>query len=130
MSCCSYRDDVGEFFNPNSGSNNPAAYTSGWSLQFNYGNLSPGPHVLTVQLEAPGFETQTFNRPFTSLRLGGFTFLDQFDLSSASARIEGEDIVLRRVRVRDKTSQQTMRVEARVRWFTNSQSLGIVASSS
>jgi hypothetical protein len=36
--------------------------------------------------------------------------------------------VLRAVRVRDKASQQTKRIEVRVRWFQNSQSLGIVAS--
>jgi hypothetical protein len=65
---------------------------------------------------------------FTSLRLGGFTFLDQFDLTSASARIEGEDIVLSGVQVRDKASQQTKHIEVRARWFQNSQSLGIVAS--
>lgn len=125
-SCCSYRDDVGNFLSGNA--RGFFGYDSGWSLQFNYGDLSPGPHVLTVQQEAPDGETQTLNRSITTLRIGGFTFLDQFDLSNAAARIEGEDIVLSGVQVRDKGSQQTKTVDVRLRWFENSQSLGIVTS--
>jgi hypothetical protein len=81
-----------------------------------------------VQLEASDGETQTLTRTFTTLRIGGFPFLDQFDLAQASVRIEGDDIVLSGVQVRDKVSQQTKNIEVRARWFQNSQSLGIVAS--
>ena len=64
----------------------------------------------------------------TVVRLGGFEFLDQFDLSGAMARIEGEEIVLEGGVVQDKATQQTREVDVRLRWFISSQALGIVSS--
>jgi hypothetical protein len=73
--------------------------------------------------------TQTLTRTVQTLRSGGFVFIDQLALAGATARIESEEVVLGGVQVRDKASQQTKRMEVRLRWFVNSQSLGIVASS-
>jgi hypothetical protein len=123
LPCCSPRADVSAVFPV------PNAAKSGWALHFNYGILSPGPHTISVALTASHSPTtQTVSRIVQVVRVGGFPFLDQFDLAPASARIEGEDIVLSGVQVRDKASQQTKNIEVRARWFQNSQSLGIVAS--
>jgi len=46
-----------------------------------------------------------------------------------TARIDGEEIVLSGMEVRDKASQQLKVIEVRLRWFQHSQALGIVASS-
>jgi hypothetical protein len=62
------------------------------------------------------------------VRIGGFAFVDQFDLTAATARIEGEEIVLTGVRVRDKATQQTRAITVRLRWSLASQALTIVES--
>ena len=127
--CCSERDDVTKALNPFPLPFREDIYRSGWGTQLNYGDLTPGAHTLTIQIQASDLTTQTLTRAIQTIRIGGFTFIDQFDLSAAIARIEGEEIVLSGVRVRDKASQQTKVVEVRLRWFAHSQSLGIVASS-
>ena len=72
------------------------------------------------------------------VKVGDFEFLDQFDLSAASAGIvqrhpwalaqEIEEILVEGVRVRDKASQQTKVVDLSLRWTQSSQALEIVAS--
>jgi len=60
--------------------------------------------------------------------VGGFAFLDQFNLAGATAQIQGEDIVLSGVQVRDKASQQSKSVAVQLRWLQSAQALGIVAA--
>src|SRR5262249_52269662 len=55
-------------------------------------------------------------------------FLDAFDLSGAKARIEGEDLVVEAVNIRDSATQHQQEITARFRWFSNLQSLGMVAA--
>jgi hypothetical protein len=98
-------------------------------MQLNYGEFDPGEHTLSVELQASDGVRQTLTRRITTIRLGGFRFLDQFNLTGATARIDGEEIVLSGVQVRDKASQQTKVIEVRLCWFQHSQVLGIVASS-
>jgi hypothetical protein len=124
VDCCSDRPDVRQAF-----PTNPNAWLSGWGIQLNYGDLTPGAHTLNVRLEGWNGETQTLTRTITTIRTGGFVFVDHVDLSGATARISGEDIALSGVQVRDKASQQTKMTELHLRWFQHSQSLGLVASS-
>jgi hypothetical protein len=58
--------------------------------------------------------TETHN--VNVVRIGGFAFVDQFDVSTATARIDGEEIVLTGVRVRDSATQQTWTITVRLRW--------------
>jgi hypothetical protein len=124
ISCCSAREDVAGVYNTDRAN----AWFSGWSIPINYSEQEPGRHTLTVQLEASNGITQTLTRNVETLRLGGFPFLDQFILTGTTARIEGEEIVLSGVQVRDKASQQTKVIEVRLRWFEHTQALGIVAA--
>jgi hypothetical protein len=98
-------------------------------MQLNYGEFDPGGHTLSGELQAWDGMRQTLTRKITTSRIGGFRFLDQFDFAGATAHIEGEEIVLSSVQVRDKASQQTKVIEVRLRWFQHSQALGIVALS-
>ncbi len=124
ITCCANREDVAAAF-----PDKAHAIISGWAMQLNYGEFDPGEHTLSVELQASDGAKQTLTRRVTTIRLGGFRFLDQFYLAGANAHIEGEEIVLSGVQVRDKASQQTKVIEVRLRWFQHSQSLGIVASS-
>jgi hypothetical protein len=121
--CCSGRGDVAVAF---SGQAN--ALNSGWGATFNYGNLSAGLHTIGVQIEDSTGAAVMLAHNVTIVRLGGFAFVDQFDLSNATTRIDGEEIVLSGVVVRDKESQRTKTIEVRLRWLESSQGLEIVAA--
>jgi hypothetical protein len=121
--CCSGRGDVAAAF-----PSNPPALNSGWGMVFNYGVLSSGVHTLGVQITDSAGAAQTSTHLVTVVKPGGFEFVDQFDLSGATARIEGENIILSGVVVRDKASQQSKTVEVWLRWFESAQGLGIVAA--
>ena len=121
--CCSGRQDVAAAY-PKSAN----ALTSGWGLTFNYGNLAEGAHIVGVRLGDSAGTSVTETHNVNVVRIGGFAFVDQFDLSAATARIEGEDIVLTGVRVRDKATQQTRTVTVRLSWSLASQALAIVSS--
>lgn len=120
--CCSGRGDVATAF-----LGQPNALNSGWGATFNYGNLSSGLHTIGVQIEDSTGAAVSLAHNVTVVRLGGFAFVDQFDLSSATARLEGGDIVLSGIVVRDKASQQTKTITVRLRWLESSQGLEIVA---
>lgn len=121
--CCSGRGDVAAAF-----SGQPNALNSGWGATFNYGNLTSGPHTVGVHIEDSTGAAVSLAHNVTVMRLGGYAFVDQFDLSNATARLEGEEIILNGVVVRDKASQQTKTIAVRLRWAQSSQGLEVVAA--
>lgn len=121
--CCSGRQDVATAFPASA-----TAHNSGWGLTFNYGNLSDGPHTVGVRVGDSTGASLTETRNVNVVRIGGFAFVDQFDVSKATARIEGEEIVLTGVQVRDKATQQTRTITVHLRWSPASQTLAIVSS--
>jgi hypothetical protein len=121
--CCSARGDVAVAFPDHTN-----ALSSGWGMLYNYGRLSAGPHQIGVLISAYfGYGSLTQHN-VTVVKLGGSEFLDQFDLSNATAQLEGEEIVLSGVVVRDKASQQTKTIEVRLRWSESSQGLEIITA--
>jgi len=122
--CCSKRGDVAAAF-----PSNPHALTSGWETVFNYGTPSSGAHSVSVLITDSTGAVRTLTHPVSVVKPGGFEFLDQFDLSGATARIDGQNIVLSDVVVRDKASQQSKTIDVSLRWFESAQGLGIVAVS-
>lgn len=127
--CCSFRSDVSDEFNVG-GVWRQNVVESGWGMVVNYGDFPSGTHTLSIQLEASNGISQTLTRSINTVRIGGFSFIDQFDLADATARLDGGEIELAGVRVRDKVTQQTKTITVRLRWVQDLQSLGIVASSS
>jgi len=55
----------------------------------------------------------------------GATFADIFSFAQASAQVDGQDLVLSNVLVRDKDTQQQNDVTMTFHWLTNSQSFGM-----
>jgi hypothetical protein len=121
--CCSRRLDVAGAYPGNSN-----ALDSGWGITFNYGNLPAGFHSIGVRLGESTGAALAQNHEVAVVKIGGFAFADQFDLSAAAAWVEGEEIVIAGVQIRDKASQQIRMITVRLRWFVNSQALGIVSS--
>jgi hypothetical protein len=107
---------------------NANALNSGWGMTFNYGNLADGHHTVGVRLGDSRGASLIENHNITAMRIGGFAFVDQFDLSTATARVDGEQIILAGVKVRDKATQQTRTITVRLRWSLASQALAIVSS--
>jgi len=120
--CCYGRADVAAGF-----SNNPNAGDSGWGMTVNYASLPAGSHTIGVQIESSAGVVFSTSRQITVVKVEGFEYIDLVDFTKATARIEGEDVVIAGVQVRDAASQQTKTVQLRLRWSLNSQSLGIVA---
>ena len=123
LPCCSARGDVAAAF-----PDNPNALDSGAALVVNYGNLTAGPHALGLEIEAANGAMLAFTRAITVLKIGGFDFLDQFDLSQATVRLEGEEIVLTDVRVREETSGREKVLTLRFRWDTAPQGFVLAAN--
>jgi hypothetical protein len=121
--CCSGRGDVATAF---LGQVN--ALDSGWGAVFNYGTLSSGLHTITVQIEDSTGAAVALAHNVMVVRLGGFEFIDQLELSETTARINGQEIEIQRVKIRDKATQQEKTVDVRLRWFEGMQGLGIVAA--
>jgi hypothetical protein len=119
--CCSARGDIAAAY---PGESN--AFNSGWGATFNYGFLSPGFHIFGVQITNSAGATFSDSHGVTVVKIGGFEFLDQCTLAGATVRMEGEDIVLEGVQVRDKASQQTRVITVRLRWLLSAQALSLV----
>ncbi len=123
--CCSTRKDVLNAFPqfPEANTGN-----SGYGLTFNYGNLSPGTHTLTVAIQDSSGAQVSRTHTFTVIKPGNSAFIDQISLDNATATREGQDIVISNLQIRDKSSQQVQSVTSRLRWFQNTQALEMVAA--
>jgi len=125
--CCSVRADVQSAF-----PQFPAENTrnSGFGITFNYGNLTAGAHTIAVTIQDSSGARFERAHTVTVVKAGDFSYIDRLNLDGASAERQGQDVVIAGLRVRDKASQQEKRVNARLRWFQNTQALGLVEASS
>ena len=103
---------------------------SGWGLLFNWNMLTAGEHTIRVEIQTSS--GVVFSTPLRTVRVvkpGGFEFLDAFEISGATTRIDGDDIIVEGLVVRDKSSGDQKTIDVRLRWFENTQRLGVVESS-
>ena len=117
--CCSTRPDVADEFPDQTN-----AELSGWGLVFNYGRLPEGTQPVTAQITTTAGLTHTETHTAVVARLGGYEFVNRFDLSAATVEIVGEDIILSGVEVRDSATQATQTIEVRLRWSRATQGVG------
>ena len=110
----------------------PAVNTlrSGWGLLFNWNALAAGEHTIRVEIQtSSGVVFSTPLRMVTVVKPGGFEFLNAFEVSGAKSRIVGDEIIIEGIVVRDKMGGDQKSVDIRLRWFENTQRLGVVESS-
>jgi hypothetical protein len=98
----------------------PNAKNSGFGVTWNYGLLSPGPHTIDVRVRSQNGSSQLITRQVTVVKFAGFEFVDG-DLSTATTRKEGNEVVIEGVQVRDTESGQTQTVTVRLRFDQASQ---------
>lgn len=84
LSCCDLRQDV------------TAEPDSGFNASINYGTLftTPGPHLVGVEVSAPGEDPVAVDNAVVVLRPGNASFVTDFDLSTASCSIQGDQVVI------------------------------------
>jgi hypothetical protein len=121
--CCGARADVAAAH-----PQYPPAVTlqSGWGLTLNWSLLPPGSHIVQVEIATnQGTVWTSEPRTVEVLTLGGFEFVDQLTLADAAARLDGDEIVLDGVQVRDQVSGQEQALTLRLRWDLAAQSLAV-----
>lgn len=125
--CCSERADVEDSFPqfPEANTRN-----SGYGITFNFNILAPGVHTVAVGIQDTSGADFRAAHTVTVVKPGDFEFVDRVDLSAANVERQGQDIVLNGVRVRDKAGQQEKSSTVRLRWFQNTQMLGMVETAS
>ena len=124
--CCSPRGDVQAGF-PQLPAQN--TLNSGWGTAVNWGALASGTHVVQLRAESTSGQTLATDRhTVTTVRFADFSFVDLLSLAHAAVWIDGNDLVVERVVVRDKNSQRQAQVTMRLRWLSNEQSFRVVAT--
>ncbi len=91
--CCGPRQDVVNTLGPGTPLN------TGFSGGQNRAELSAGPHTIGVEISAPGNDTVIIDRSVRVVKPGGASFITSFDLSGATAAVEGDSIVVSGVQV-------------------------------
>ncbi|HRX70945.1 MAG: hypothetical protein KDJ22_07890 [Candidatus Competibacteraceae bacterium] len=121
LPCCSRRTDVAAAF-----PDEPNAANSGFGATFNYGNLTPGNHSLTLEIEDSSGAVRTFTRGLRVRNPGNFAFLENLDLGAASVDIVAGQLAVRNAQAQDRVSGQVVRRNLRYQWDVPSQGFALV----
>lgn len=110
--CCTNREDVAS---GNTGF--PQALRSGFATVVNFNELSSGKHKIGVEIRTSAGASLVIEREATVVRLGEVPFLDEFDLSQASAEIQGGfSLLLDNVFIRTRGATRTREIAAQFQW--------------
>jgi hypothetical protein len=103
---------------------------SGFGLLFNYGLLTPGPHVIGIEVRAEGETTQFIDHSVRVVKLGNAEVLSVFSLPpTATCSIEGNEVVITGAQV-TPMGGATIPTDLRAQFQLNSQTLDITEASS
>ncbi|HJY81040.1 MAG TPA: hypothetical protein VKK81_08160, partial [Candidatus Binatia bacterium] len=109
MPCCSDRADVAQVYGEQ-------ARNSGFGSPFNFNLLPSGAHTIGVEVHDSTDASASVNSSVTTVKLGDSEFLDQFDLSGAEVSLQSQTLLLDKVKVRDKATQQVREIFANYAW--------------
>ena len=126
--CCAIRPDVAA--HPPHAAFPPAnTGHSGWGMIQNWGNLPAGPHTIEVVVtSSDGGEWRSPRHRITVLTPGDIAFADWGSLAEAAVQLDGEELVLDGVVLRDKETQEEHELTLRYAWQTLAQGFQLVAS--
>ncbi len=110
--CCSERADVESAFPDQK----PQSLNSGFGSLVNFNLLPSGSHTFGVNVQDSTSASAGVTNTVTTVKLGDSEFLDQFDLSGAEVSLQGQTLLLNKVKVRDKATQQVREIFANYAW--------------
>jgi len=127
IACCTARADVQAAF-----PNDVNAGNSGFGLTVNWGELSAGSHTIRVEIRPTvGASLVTDTRTITVVKLGDFSFLNQFavDVDTSFAQVEEDDtLCVENIQITDKNSETTKFVKGIFRWQEACQCLTLIST--
>jgi YVTN family beta-propeller protein len=109
--CCAARADVQAAF-----PKQPQSLQSGFGALANFNLLPSGSHTIGVEVQDSTNASRIVDNPVTVVKLGNFEFIDRFDLSEADAFINGTNLEIDNLKIRDKPSQQEQTIDVRYAW--------------
>jgi len=115
--CCSDRADVARAF-----PDRPQARLSGFGAPINFNLLPAGSHALGVEAQDSTGAVRIIDNQVAVVKIGGFEFIDQFDLSAAQVSINGTNVEIDNLTIRDKATQQVRQgINVQFAWQTSCQ---------
>ncbi len=127
IACCTTRLDVQATF-----PNETNAGNSGFGVTTNWGELSAGSHTIRVEVRtSAGTSFVSDTRTVTVVKLGDFSFLNQFsvDIDTSFAQVEDNStLCVENVQITDKNSGATKLVKGLFRWQEACQCLILVST--
>jgi YVTN family beta-propeller protein len=109
--CCAERADVQAAF-----PEQPQALQSGFGALTNFNLLTSGSHTVGVEVQDSTNASRIVNNPVTVVKLGSSEFIDRFDLSEADAFINGINLEIDNLKIRDKATQQEQTIDVQYTW--------------
>lgn len=116
LPCCTDRLDVSTAY-----PNLPQALRSGFGALLNFNLLPSGLHTFSVEATDSAGETRTIDQSVTTTKLANSQFLEQFDLSEATASLSDDLVFLENIKVRDQVTQQESTITASYLWSPSCQ---------
>lgn len=103
----------------------PNARKSGCGMLINFGNLQPGVHSFRWILTSSVGEIVTSHQLVTTVRYGDAEFVDQFDLSGISLKLDKDtqEIILENVKVRNAATGKWQTTTLRFHFVVGTQGL-------
>lgn len=109
--CCFERGDVSSVF-----PDRPQSLLSGFGTPINFNLLASGPHTFEVTIQESSGASRTQSTTIDTVKLGGFEFIDDFDMSDADVFLITQQLGMDNLKVRDKATQEIREIDATFQW--------------
>ena len=109
--CCAERADVRAAF-----PEQPQSLQSGFGALTNFNLLTSGGHTIGVEVQDSTDASRIIDNAVTVVKLGNSEFIDRFDLSEADAFINGINLEIDNLKIRDKATQQEQTIDVQYAW--------------
>ena len=109
--CCFERADVSNVF-----PDRPQSLLSGFGTPINFNLLSSGSHTFEVTIQESSGASRTESTTIDTVKLGGFEFIDDFDMSDADVFLITQQLGMDNLKVRDGATGEVREVDATFQW--------------
>jgi len=111
LPCCTDRLDV-----KNAYPNVDQALESGFGALTNFNLLPSGSHTFSIEAKDSAGVSKKIDQTVTTAKVGDAQFLDKFDLSTATASLDGDIITIEDIKIHDPIAQRESTVTTSYLW--------------